>query len=362
MKMNRGVPDQPRLGKPRHVGSLVPLKAPFLKPLVAVALVLCCLPVGGDAARGGPRSTREPSGAEVVAAFAAVSAMVLALKEEVVALRRQQQLFFEPAVPCWSGFGYFQGSIWYPHPVGSEPAVTVDFPPVRDTPVERISEFYVGAPSHDVTGECLLAPLGNAECHVVSGHRLLSRVEECQTDPGIFITTTVCGCQWALDMLQATFGLCGSAATNLGTALTVKAVRTALKTTLLSSQPGDTLWRGLKHLANAGDAFRHLTVARIYLLQSSLGDAISTVANVVDVFVANEANSVPPCTAATRIQAAWRGWSLRTFAVDLRGAWMRLRAVYAVLARGNVVLDIATENLRVRKPDDPVRPLVRACC
>ena len=61
---------------------------------------------------------------------------------------------------------------------------------------------------------------------------------------------------------------------------------------------------------------------------------------------------------ATRIQATWRGWALRTFAVDLRGAWPRLRAVYVVLARGNVVMDIATGMFRARKADDPVRPPV----
>ena len=60
--------------------------------------------------------------------------------------------------------------------------------------------------------------------------------------------------------------------------------------------------------------------------------------------------------AAARLQAAWRGWALRTFAVDLRGAWPRLRAVYAVLARGRVVMDLSTGLYRARTPADPVRP------
>ena len=43
----------------------------------------------------------------------------------------------------------------------------------------------------------------------------------------------------------------------------MKAVRLALKAAKFSEFPGDTLWRALKHLAGAGDAFRHLTLGRI---------------------------------------------------------------------------------------------------
>ena len=65
-----------------------------------------------------------------------------------------------------------------------------------------------------------------------------------------------------LELLTDRFELTGLAATSLGTALGVKKVRNALAVVKEDNQGADTLKARLKHLANAADAYRHLTASR----------------------------------------------------------------------------------------------------
>ena len=62
-------------------------------------------------------------------------------------------------------------------------------------------------------------------------------------------------------------------------------------------------------------------------------------------------------SAATRLQALWRGFASRTWLLDLRGPWARLATFYRVIARGHLTYDVAKDAFRCRAPGDVVRPL-----
>ena len=302
--------------------------------------------------------------------------MLLVLKsqqKEIVAWLATLTAKTEQWYLCEAGTGFLsENGLWVP--LLHDP-LDVEIP-------EFIQEFVPGAESHDITG-----------------YRMFERVTRpSQVEPSSFVTSVVLGGQWALDRLSQAFDLSGQAACNLGTALSVKKVRTALKTIAFSSSPGDTLWKALSYLAQAGDAFRHLTLGRVDFMLRQLdivggldivqqqqqqqlqGESPAALSapdhfqlsgdeSQVDVDSADGSN----CTevsdgcyggswhesvsrAAARIQAQWRGFACRTWLLDLRGAWPRLRVLYAVLARGRITFDVVLGAHRCRLPGDLARP------
>ena len=219
--------------------------------LFAVVLVCCMTPSSGARwgnARACNGQASTPSDSDVVGAFAAATAMIFVLKEQQQQIADTLESLVSPSqafTPCSSGRGVFNDSgLWFPAPVG---AVTA--------PETVHGVFYPGAEKHLITGYRALSPvLGTNGSHAEN-----------------FLSTTVNAAHQALENIVAYFKVRG--APTLGSALSIKEVRTRLS----QFRVGDsTLVNCLRHIANAADAVRHLTMFRIRTCMEVLEDALAS--------------------------------------------------------------------------------------
>ena len=243
---------------------------------------------------------------------------------------------------CPTGMGYLSESgLWRPlQQLGATEYVTVH-------------EFVPGAQQHETTGVRLLSavvPSDSAQRQgIVQPVESEAAARRSTVEPSSFLTAVTAAAMRVRDALITSFGICGRAATSLGSALSVKAVRVAIKGCYLTQVvcKEDELHRVLVHVSRAADAFRHLSPARINLAlerfeqlctgrsadNCDADDMVSRTSRAATRVQASvefsDADSSPSHdsvdswaeSCATCIQATWRGWALRTYAVDLRGAW-----------------------------------------
>ena len=309
---------------------------------------------------------------EIAGAVIALGSLALSLQRQ---LRHIQASIdkLQPGTPCCSGLGMFdQTGTWWPslalqydvHP-------WIHFSAVTSTLNADAQVFIVGAIEHVVTHRVPVAQQDSA----ATGNSIARHAAE-------FLGNVAIGGHRLLEHLKKRFQLRG--APTLRSCLNVKRVRQSFATTTLATA---------RHIAHAADALRHLAMVDINRTVDEMCTAIDTepllevLPQVVEVPEPTQREihvCVPVChrlqwatrrrrgpapapvvhfigdsddeswsashdtvdswaeSCATCIQATWRGWALRTFAIDLRGAWDRLSTLYRVLLRGRLVMDRVT--------------------